>query len=130
MEINNSAELRDTIKRLEQQQEAQKDKLVEQFHVTYESFRPVNILKNSINKVVHSPGTADNIVSAGISIGLGLLSKKLVIGKSAGIAKRLLGTAMELGVGSLVANKAASIKSGGLNLLSKIFKSKNPRVHG
>jgi radical SAM superfamily enzyme len=125
MKINNSAELQETIKKLEQQHKEQKDNLIEEFYATYESFKPVNILKNSINKVVHSPGTVDNIVSAGISIGLGLLSKKVVIGKSAGIAKKLLGTAMELGVASLVSKKAASIKSGGLNLLSKIFKPKN-----
>ncbi len=128
MQINNSAELRENIKRLEQHQQQQKDNLAEEFYATYQSLMPINILKSSINKVVHSPGAVDNIVNAGISIGLGLLSKKVMIGKSAGIAKKLLGTAMELGVASLVSKKAASIKSGGLNLLSKIFKPKNRPV--
>jgi hypothetical protein len=39
----------------------------------------------------------------------------------------LLGTAVEFGVAGLVSKNSDSIKSGGLNLLSKIFKSKRSR---
>lgn len=127
-EINNREDLEAAIKRLEQQTTAQKQQLVDQFHMTYNNLKPVNILKNSINKIVHSPDVVDNIVNTGLSVGLGLLSKRLVVGKSAGVVKKLLGTAMELGVANLVARKSASIKSGGLDLLSKIFKARNRKA--
>ena len=124
MKINNSADLKVAIQKLEQQKEIHKELLIEQFHKTAESLKPINILKNSLNKVVHSPGTVENIINTAVSLGVGLLSKKLLIGKSSSIVKKLLGTAMEFGVAGLISKQSSSIKSGGLNLLSKIFKSK------
>lgn len=124
MEINNTTELRASIKRLEQETEEQKEKLVTQFHATYNSMKPVNILKNSLNRVVHSPDLVDKIVTTGMGVGLSLLTKKIVIGKSAGVARKLLGAAMELGVANMVSKKAAPVKLGALNLLSKIFRKK------
>jgi hypothetical protein len=124
MKINNSTELRAAIKQLENQEKAQKDKLIEQFHTTQESLRPANILKNSLNKIVKSPDVTENIVNAAAGLGTGLLSKTLLVGKSAGIVKKLLVTALELGVVGLVSKNSESIKLGGINLLSKIFRSK------
>ena len=97
MEINNSAELKEAIKLLEKQKSIQKERLTEQFHIAYQSLKPINILKNSLNKVVNSPGVSDNIIDTSISLGAGLLSKKLLIGKSAGIVKKILGLALEFG---------------------------------
>ena len=130
MEINNSAELKEAIKLLEEQKSIQKERLTEQFHIAYESLKPINILKNSLNKVVNSPGVSDNIIDTSISVGAGLLSKKLLIGKSAGIVKKILGLALEFGVAGLVSKNSDAIKSGGLSLLGKIFKSKksNPSI--
>ena len=130
MEINNSAELKEAIKLLEKQKSIQKERLTEQFHIAYQSLKPINILKNSLNKVVNSPGVSDNIIDTSISLGAGLLSKKLLIGKSAGIVKKILGLALEFGVAGLVSKNSDTIKSGGLSLLGKIFKSKksNPSI--
>jgi len=127
MEINNTSDLHAAIKKLEQEKEMQKDMLIEQFHITYESLKPVNILKNSLNKVVHSPGAVENIINATVGLGAGLLSKKILIGKSTGIVKKLLGIVLEFGVAGLVSKNSDSIKLGGINLLSKIFKSKSSR---
>lgn len=126
MKINNLAELHTAIQKLEQQQERDKDLLIEQFHKTTESFKPINILKNSLNKIVHSPSTVENIINTTVSLGVGLLSKKLLIGKSSSLVKKILGTAMEFGVAGLISKQSNSIKLGGLNLLSKVFKSKKP----
>ena len=130
MEINNSAELKEAIKLLEKQKSIQKERLTEQFHIAYESLKPINILKNSLNKVVNSPGVSDNIIDTSISVGAGLLSKKLLIGKSAGVVKKILGLALEFGVAGLVSKNSDAIKSGGLSLLGKFFKSKklNPSI--
>lgn len=126
MKINNQSDLHNAISKLEQQKEVQKDKLTEQFHATLESFKPINLLKTSLNKVVHSPGTVGNIIKSTVSLGIGLISKKILIGKSTGIAKKLFGDAIKFGVAGLISNQSNSIKLGGLNLLSKIFKSKKP----
>lgn len=124
MKINNLADLHTAIQKLEQQKEREKDLLIQQFHITTESLKPINILKNSLNKVIHSPSTVENIIDTTVSLGVGLLSKKLLIGKSSSLVKKILGTAMEFGVAGLISKQSSSIKLGGLNLLSKIFKSK------
>lgn len=124
MKINNLADLHTAIQKLEQQKESEKDLLIQQFHITTESLKPINILKNSLNKVIHSPSTVENIINTTVSLGVGLLSKKLLIGKSSSLVKKILGTAMEFGVAGLISKQSSSIKLGGLNLLSKIFKSK------
>ncbi|MDN3658863.1 hypothetical protein QWZ08_24685 [Ferruginibacter paludis] len=128
MEINNVKELRASIRQLEEQTEEQKEKLVKQFHDTYNSMKPINILKNSLNKVVHSPDVVEKIVNTGMGVGLSLLTNRLVIGKSAGVARKLFGTAMELGLANIVARKAAPVKLGALNILSKIFRKKSKTV--
>lgn len=131
MKISNSTDLQAAIKKLEQQKESQKEMLVAQFDSVIESLKPINILKSSLSKVVQSPATVENIIKTSLSLGLGLLSKKLLVGKSTGIAKKMFGSAMEFGVAGLLSQQANSIKLVGLNLLSKIFKSKktSPQVH-
>ena len=124
MEINNSSELQAAIKKPELQKELQKDLLVKHFNATYQSLKPFNILKNSLSKVIHSPVAVDNIINTSLSLGVGLISKKLLLGKSSGILKKLLGTAMEFGIAGMISKQSNSLKLGGLNLLSKLFKSK------
>lgn len=130
MQINNSSELKEAIKLLEKQKSIQKERITEEFHIAYERLKPVNILKNSLNKVFNSPRVSDKIIDTSISVGAGLLSKKLLIGKSAGIVKKALGIVLEFGVAGLVSKNSDAIKLGGLNLLGKIFKSKksNPSI--
>ena len=123
MKITNSSELQAAIKQLQNQEKINKEKLIGQFHATSESLKPINLLKNSFNHVVTSPATVDNIINTTVGLGTGLLSKTL-IGKSTGIIKKLIITALELGMVDIVSKNSDSIKSGGLNLLSKIFKSK------
>jgi len=130
MEIKNSSELKEAIKLLEKQKSIQKDRITEEFHIAYESLKPINILKNSLNKAFNSPVVSDKVIDTSISVGAGLLSKKILIGKSAGIIKKVLGILLEFGVAGLVSKNSDAIKLGGLNLLGKIFKSKksNPSI--
>ena len=124
MEINNAADLKAAIERLESKNLAQKNIITEQYHNTIESLKPMNILKSSFNKVVRSPGLVENILNATVGLGAGFLSKKMLIGKSTSILKKLLGNAVEFGVAGLVTKNSSSIKSTGLGLFNKIFHSK------
>ncbi len=123
MKITNSSELQAAIKQLQHQEKINKEQLIGQFHATSESLRPINLLKNSLRHVVKSPATVDTIINTTVGLGTGLLSKTL-IGKSTGIIKKLIITGLELGMVDIVSKNSDSIKSRGLNLLSKIFKSK------
>ena len=125
MEINNSADLRAAILELEDRKQREKQQLVENFHELTESLKPMNLIKSTFNKVKETPGDTGNILKATIGLGVGLLSKRLLIGKSAGLLKKILGSAVEMGVAGLVANKSDAIKSSGNRFLQNIFRSKN-----
>ena len=103
--IHNSEDLKHAILELERKKAVDELQLKEQFHQTYESYKPANILKNTIEEVSASPKFRHNLLNVAIGLGAGYLSNKLVIGKSAGIVKRVLGTALQFGVTALVAKK-------------------------
>ena len=124
MEINNAADLEAAIKRLQNKGNLQKDMVIDQFKEATDSLKPINLLKSSLNKVVHAPGLVEKIIDATVGLGAGVLSKKLLIGKSTGIAKKLLGTALEFGVAGLISKNSAGIKATGMELFSKVFSKK------
>ena len=124
MEINNSIELKAAIQHLETKHLMQKQNITDQFNDTIESLKPMNLLKSSFNKIVRSPGLVEKIIDATVGLGAGFLSKKLLIGKSTSILKKLLGNALEFGVAGLITKNSSSIKNTGLGLFSKIFHSK------
>lgn len=124
MEINNAQDLEAAIKRLTHKKDLQKDMVIDQFHEVTDSLKPINLLKSSLNKVVHAPGLVEKIINATLGLGAGVLSKKLLIGKSAGVAKKLLGTALEFGVAGLISKNSETIKNKGVDFFSKIFTKK------
>lgn len=124
MEINNSTDLKAAIQNLESKNLLQKQVITDMFNDTVESLKPINLLKSSFNKVVRSPGLVEKIIDATVGLGAGFLSKKLLIGKSTSILKKLLGNAVEFGVAGLITKNSGSIKNTGLGLFNKIFHSK------
>lgn len=124
MEINNSIDLKAAIQHLEAKHLMQKQHLTDQFNDTVESLKPMNLLKSSFNKIVRSPGLVEKIIDATVGLGAGFLSKKLLIGKSTSILKKLLGNAVEFGVAGLITKNSSAIKNTGLGMFSKIFHSK------
>lgn len=126
MEINNSAELRAAILELEDRKQREQQQLVENFHSFTESLKPMNLIKSTFNKVKETPGIPGTLLKAGVGLGVGFLSKRLLIGKSAGMFKKLLGSAIEMGVMGVVAKNADTLQSKGVRLFKNLF-SKNGR---
>jgi hypothetical protein len=129
---DNTASLKVAIYKLEQRQIEQKELLIEQFHETYESLRPLNIIKNEFKRITGSSETKNNVVNAAIGLGAGFLSKKIFLGGSPNILKRLFGTVIEVGIAKLVAGNADKIKEKGVELKEKglelLHASKNGHV--
>lgn len=79
--------------------------LKEEFHNLLVSLKPANIIKNTIHEVQESTELKHNIFKVALGLGAGYFSRKLVIGKSAGIVKKALGTALQYGITNFVAKK-------------------------
>jgi hypothetical protein len=53
--ITSSADLKDAIKLLEVEQEMKEQLLRDQLYLTYESLKPLNLLKNTLKEISSSP---------------------------------------------------------------------------
>jgi hypothetical protein len=125
--ITNVKELEAAIAELENKRLVLKEELHDQFHETYEHFKPINLIKNAIKDFELTPTSlGGTLASAALSAGAGILSKKLFVGKSSNLFKKLLGLAVELGVANLVAKKSDGIKETGFNFFKK-FLNRNKR---
>jgi hypothetical protein len=122
MEINNAIQLKQAIALLQAQQEEKKFVLVEEFHKTYESLKPLNLIKSTFNKILETPDITNQVVDTSIGLGVGVLSKKLLVGKSTNIFKRFFGTIIELMVANAVAKNSDGIKRQGIQLIKKLIK--------
>ncbi len=122
--IHKTEDLKSAILELEAKKIVSEEALKKQFHDTVETFKPSNILKNTVSEVSASPQFKHNILNLVLGLGAGYLTKKIAVGRKAGLFARTMGTALQFGVTSLVAkNKAndekVSHKKGGL--LRRIF---------
>ena len=121
--------LREDIEELRSKQAIQLVILKEQFQVTYESLKPINIIKNTLHEVTSSPEIKNNLAGSSIGMVTGYLTKKLLFGKSHNPLKMLIGTFLQYAVTNLVSNHPEGIKSVGENLLKRFRKSKEEINH-
>jgi hypothetical protein len=124
--INNISELDMAIKRLERKKLLLEENLKDDFHTLLQSLKPTNILKNTIHEVQESPELKHNLLKVVLGLGAGYFSRKLVVGKSAGIVKKALGAALQYGITTFVAKKNGKEEESGLyskkkNLFKRIL---------
>ena len=74
-----------------------------------DSFSPSNMLKTALKDVVHSPDLRSTAINAAIGIGAGFLGKKLYVGNSRNVFKKITGTAVEFLVANFVRKKIPGI---------------------
>lgn len=110
-EIISALALQDAIQLLESEQEVKKQLLKEQFYITYESLKPISLLKSAIDDISSSPYLVDNLSGTAIGLATGYLTKKLVVGTSGNLIRKLVGSILQFGVTNIVAQHSETIKS-------------------
>jgi hypothetical protein len=126
--ITSKAELKDAIQLLEAERTLKGTLLKEQFYLTYESFKPVNLLTNTLSDVAKSPFLVENLLGIAMGLATGYLSKKVFIGVSGNKFKRLIGTILQFGITNVVAQNSDTIKSFGRSLFQHIFRKKEMNI--
>ncbi|MEI8137444.1 MAG: hypothetical protein WCH21_09000 [Bacteroidota bacterium] len=116
--ITSLTELRESIQQLEIKQIEDERLLKEQFIVTYESMKPVNMIKNSIRDLISSQDLKGNLLQTTLGMAAGYLSKKVVVGSTHNPLKQLLGAFLQLGVTNIVTKNTDGIKSILVSLIS------------
>ena len=125
-EINTQADLRTAILQLEFEQAEKGKVLKEQFMLTSDSMKPLNLIKGTLKDITSAPFLIDNLLGTVVGLSTGYLSNKIVVGASGNIIRKLLGSVLGFGVSSVVAQHTDNIKSIGHLIFRKIFHKKEP----
>ncbi len=123
-DITSYAELKDAIRLLEVEQALKGQLLKEQFFLTYESLKPVNLVKSTLYDIVLSPYLIDNILSATVSLATGFFTKKIVVSASDSMFRRLIGSIFQIGVTNAVAQHPDAIKNFSQYIIQHFFRKK------
>jgi len=103
-------DLRAAIVELELRQEAEAILLKEQAMLTYESIKPINLIKNLFRESAESDELKGDLLNSTIGISAGFLSKFMFQGVSGGPIKKMIGTALMFGIKNLVARNPEIVK--------------------
>jgi hypothetical protein len=104
------------------------EQLKNQFHVAYESVKPINLVKNLFHEVTTSPEIKSDLVSNAIGLGTGFLTKTLLLGFSHNPIKKVVGTVFEFAVANLVSKHSDRVKLIGGNLFKHFFKKNKNEI--
>ena len=108
--IVTQADLRAAIVQLELKQETERLLLKEQALLTYESIKPINLIRNLFRESAESDELKGYFLNSSIGISAGYLSKFLFQGISGNPIRKILGTAIMFGIKNLVAHNPETVK--------------------
>lgn len=121
--------LKNSILVLEQRQIAEGKLLRNQFSVTSESLKPVNLLRMVIGDLGHPSDLKDDIIQTAAGLISGYLSRKLLVRSSKNPILRLAGLFVQYGVTSFVAKNSSAIKSIGIRFMNKLVCSSREKKY-
>jgi len=122
--ITSSAELKNAIKQLEIEHAEKGILLKEQFLITYESLKPINVIKNYFKEIVSAENLADHLMGNVLSVVSGYFSKKIVVNGSDNKFRQLLGSVLQFGVTKVIAQHAETIESIGKSIFQHFLHKK------
>ena len=127
--ITCAAELKLAIQNLEFQQEVQGQLLKDHFFVTFESLKPINLIKNTLVEITSSPYLIDNMLGAIMGMVSGYISNKIAVGTSNSLIRKIVGAALQFGVTNFVAQHPDILKTFGNFIIDKFIHKKNNQQH-
>jgi hypothetical protein len=96
--ISSTAGLTDAIHLLENEQTIKWQLLKQQFHITYKSLKPVNLLKSALKEATPSQYLMNNMLITIIGLATGYFSKRVIVGASVNRLRKLTGSVLQFGV--------------------------------
>jgi hypothetical protein len=122
--ITSMATLKNSILLLEAEQNIKEQLLKDQLFLTFESLKPANLIRHTLKEISSSPYLIDNISGSAMGLLSGFLSRKIFVGTSGNLIKKLVGSVLQFGVTNIVAQNSDMIKSVGQNVLQHFFHKK------
>lgn len=123
--LNETDALNELIQLNQQQYDTDLRLLKEQFHIAYESIKPINLIKNLVHEVTASPEIKEDLASNILGLATGFISKKIMIDEKGSTFKKVIGTVLQFAVANVVSKHSANIKAVGTALFNNFFKRNN-----
>ncbi len=105
-----TAALKQTIALLKIREEQELQSLKEQFNLSFESLKPVNLIRHSLKQVIATPGFKSTLVKASVGLATGYLSNKVLFSAAQRPVKKVLGIILELGIAGLITKRGTKEK--------------------
>ena len=113
MELSKAAVLKSVIAELEITRRLQEKALMDQYKLTYDRLRPLHMLRTTLEGLTTPGGIGSGVLNATLCTGGGWLARKLLLGRSPGLFKKMLGTLLEMGLTGLLGKLGGSFESRG-----------------
>lgn len=104
-------ELTEAIRLLKNKQAGELQVLRDQFKLTYESIKPINLIKNTLHQVATSSEIRNNLLNNAVGLATGFVAKKLLLGATHNPVKKILGTIFQFAIANIVANRSEQLHS-------------------
>jgi hypothetical protein len=113
--------LKESIRLLEIRQAEEGQALKEQFRITYESLKPVNLIKSSLEELTGSVEIKNSLFESIVSILTGYLTKKIMVSSNSNPFMKIFGAVLQFGVTTLIAKNAESIRTYLMGLIERFM---------
>jgi hypothetical protein len=109
--------LRESIRLLEIRQAEEGKIFKEQLLITYESLKPVNLIKSTIRDVSSSVEIRSGLLETILSILSGYFTQKMIVRPGSNVLMKILGTILQFGVAGFVSKNIELIR----NYINQLF---------
>jgi hypothetical protein len=94
---------------LENRRELSFEELKINLQASYNSLKPLNLVKSGFREIVGSPEIKQGLFSNLVGLAGGFITKKMIIGTATGIIRNSIGSVFQIIMTNLVSRKTASI---------------------
>lgn len=129
MVITNKSQLDLAIIELEKKKIVQEHLITAQLNEVRERLSPVNVIKDTFSQLTKAPDFRNGVLKTLTGFGVGVLSKRLFLGPSHSIIKKMLGSVFELAVAKSTISNADKLKAYGVSIYKNLFKNNNNHQH-
>jgi hypothetical protein len=126
--IDSSIALRQAILQLESTQAVEEKNVKAQFHLAYQSMKPINLIKSTFTEVAASQEIREKVLTTTVGLAAGFVSKKLFEGASHSPLRKLFGTALMFGITEVVAKNPEVVKAAAKGIFKIISELKSRQV--
>ena len=120
-DITSKEKLEKAILHLEMKKDIEGKDLKIHFNNTYEQLRPINLIKNTIADIEHSPELKNDLIRAAIGLAIGYITKKIIVATSANPLMATIGSIVQIAVSGLIARNPDFIKKIAIHFLRFIL---------